>query len=29
VLKIPELLAQIDEMAESRRPEQADQLTLF
>jgi uracil-DNA glycosylase family 4 len=29
VLKIPGLLAQIDEMAESRRPDQADQLTLF
>lgn len=29
VLKIPELLAQMDEMAESKRPEQAEQLSLF
>lgn len=29
VLKIPELLVQIDEMAESKRPEQAEQLSLF
>jgi uracil-DNA glycosylase family 4 len=29
VLRIPELLVQIDEMAESKRPEQAQQLTLF
>ena len=29
VLKIPELLAQIDELAESKRPEQAEQLNLF
>jgi len=29
VLKIPELLAQIDEMIESKRPEQAEQLSLF
>lgn len=29
VLKIPELLAQIDEMAESKQPEQAEQLSLF
>jgi len=29
MLKIPELLVQIDEMAESKRPEQAEQLSLF
>jgi DNA polymerase len=29
VLKIPELLAQIDEMVESKRPDQAEQLSLF
>jgi uracil-DNA glycosylase family 4 len=29
VLKIPELLAQMDEMAESKRPEEAEQLSLF
>ena len=29
VLKIPDLLVQIDEMAESKRPEQAEQLSLF
>ena len=29
VLKIPELLAQIDELAESKQPEQAEQLSLF
>jgi DNA polymerase len=29
MLKIPELLARIDEMAESKRPEEAEQLSLF
>ena len=29
VLKIPELLARIEEIAESKRPEEAEQLTLF
>jgi len=29
VLRIPELLVQIDEMTESKRPEQAQQLSLF
>ena len=29
VLKIPDLLVQIDDMAESKRPEQAEQLSLF
>jgi uracil-DNA glycosylase family 4 len=29
MLKIPDLLVQIDEMAESKRPEQAEQLSLF
>lgn len=29
VLKIPELLMQIEEMTESKRPEQAEQLSLF
>lgn len=29
VVKIPELLAQMDQMVESKRPEEAEQLTLF
>jgi len=29
MLRIPDLLVQIDEMAESKRPEQAEQLSLF